>query len=218
MIIYKTTNLVNNKFYIGQDSNNNINYLGSGTLLIKAINKYGKENFRKEVIELCSSKKELDEREIFWIKTLNATNRNIAYNIREGGGGGPLTDNTKALISQALTGRIFSKEHKENISKNHYDASGPANPMFGKKHSKEIVEASRKRATGKKANKETKLKMSKANQGKLNSNAKLSEKDVLEIRRIYSENRLGYNEIGQIYGVKKACIYKIIKRLTWIHL
>jgi len=37
MVIYKTTNLINGKQYIGSDSNNNPNYLGSGTFLIKAI-------------------------------------------------------------------------------------------------------------------------------------------------------------------------------------
>ena len=42
MIIYKTTNLINHKIYIGQDSNNNPNYLGSGHLVKQAINKYSK--------------------------------------------------------------------------------------------------------------------------------------------------------------------------------
>lgn len=42
MIIYKTTNLINNKIYIGQDKNNNPKYLGSGDLLKKAIKKYEK--------------------------------------------------------------------------------------------------------------------------------------------------------------------------------
>ena len=46
MIIYKTTNLVNGKIYIGKDSKNNPNYLGSGNLLKKALIKYGKENFK----------------------------------------------------------------------------------------------------------------------------------------------------------------------------
>ena len=49
MIIYKTTNLVNGKIYIGQDSNNNPNYLGSGKLLKYAISKYGIENFKLSI-------------------------------------------------------------------------------------------------------------------------------------------------------------------------
>lgn len=85
MIIYKTINLINGKVYVGQDSNNNPNYLGSGILLYNAINKYGKENFKKEIIEFCNTRKELNEREIFWIKKLDSRDRNIGYNISEGG-------------------------------------------------------------------------------------------------------------------------------------
>ena len=70
MIIYKTTNLINGKFYIGQDSKNDPLYLGSGKLLHKAIKKYGIGNFRKDILEHCVSKRELNEREIFWITEL----------------------------------------------------------------------------------------------------------------------------------------------------
>ena len=51
MIIYKTTNLINKKIYIGQDTKNNPNYLGSGKYFKYALKKYGKENFSKEIIE-----------------------------------------------------------------------------------------------------------------------------------------------------------------------
>ena len=50
MVIYKTTNLINGKIYIGQDSKNNPKYLGSGVIFLKAIKKYGKENFVKETL------------------------------------------------------------------------------------------------------------------------------------------------------------------------
>ena len=88
MVIYKTTNLINGKIYIGQDSNNNPTYLGSGKTLIKSIKKYGRDNFKKEILETCSSRKELDEREIFWINNLNSRNRDIGYNITPGGNEG----------------------------------------------------------------------------------------------------------------------------------
>lgn len=50
MIIYKTTSLINGKSYVGQDSKNRSEYLGSGLLLNKVIKKYGRENFEKETI------------------------------------------------------------------------------------------------------------------------------------------------------------------------
>jgi len=92
MIIYKTTNLVNGKFYIGKDEKNNPNYLGSGKILKIAIKKYGTENFKKEILEECNNKKELNEKEKYWITTLSATT--LGYNIAEGGTGGKTKFNT----------------------------------------------------------------------------------------------------------------------------
>jgi len=85
-IIYKTTNLVNGKIYVGKDSSNNPKYLGSGRVIAFAIKKYGKKNFRKEILEICDLSK-VDEREIFWINKLDSRNRKIGYNIAEGGQG-----------------------------------------------------------------------------------------------------------------------------------
>lgn len=104
--IYKTTNLINNKIYIGQKkaAKKANYYLGSGKYLKAAINKYGKENFICEIIEEVNTLEELDSREIYWIKFYNATNRAIGYNISNGG----------------LVNRAFS---------------GKNNPMYGKTHS-----------------------------------------------------------------------------------
>jgi len=84
MIIYKTTNLINGKIYVGQDKNNNPHYYGSGKLLKAAIKKYGQKNFKKETLEECYTPQELDEKEIYWIKTLNSVDKNIGYNISDG--------------------------------------------------------------------------------------------------------------------------------------
>lgn len=60
-ILYKTTNLINGKTYIGIHKTNNLEdgYLGSGFSLIKAVKKYGKNNFKREVLEFCNSYDEL---------------------------------------------------------------------------------------------------------------------------------------------------------------
>ena len=105
MIIYKTTNLINGNFYIGQDSKNNPNYLGSGLLLNKAIEKYGRENFIKETIQLCNTKEELNTQEIYWISELKPI-----YNIAKGGGGG----DTRYNFTQEQYDQWISKK-KRNV-------------------------------------------------------------------------------------------------------
>jgi len=88
MIIYKTTNLINGKIYIGKDKINKDRYFGSGTILKNAIKKYKKKNFKKEILEHCDNEDHLNEREKYWIKKLKSQDRNIGYNIDGGGHGG----------------------------------------------------------------------------------------------------------------------------------
>ena len=65
MFIYLTTNLINNKIYVGQHTTTNLDdgYLGSGKILQKAIKKYGKENFRREILEFCDGSDVLNKSE-----------------------------------------------------------------------------------------------------------------------------------------------------------
>lgn len=86
MIIYKTTNLINGKFYVGKDAKNNPTYLGSGKVLRQSIKKYGRQNFKKEILEECSSLDELEQKEQYWIDKLNAIEK--GYNLTKGGTGG----------------------------------------------------------------------------------------------------------------------------------
>ena len=66
MIIYLTTNLINNKKYIGSTNNNNPYYLGSGVYLNKAIKKYGRKNFKREILETISNLEELRKKEEYY--------------------------------------------------------------------------------------------------------------------------------------------------------
>ena len=87
MIVYKTTNLINGKIYIGKDSRNNPKYLGSGKIIKFAIKKYGEVNFKKEILECCQTTNELNDREKYWIEKLNSKEKSIGYNITDGGDG-----------------------------------------------------------------------------------------------------------------------------------
>lgn len=120
MIVYKITNKINNKIYIGQTTKNNEEYFGSGTIIIKAIAKYGKDNFLREILETCISKEHLDEREKYWISFYNSTNRNIGYNVSIGGTGGNLGIIVNDLISKNRTGKGLGRTSpmKGKISNN----------------------------------------------------------------------------------------------------
>lgn len=122
MIIYKTTNLVNGKIYVGKQQTDKENYLGSGVILKKAIEKYGSENFTKEILQTCNTIEELCEQEIYWIKELNATDQKIGYNIALGGTGGDTYSNNPNYnqIIEKLTGEnngFYGKTHSEETKK-----------------------------------------------------------------------------------------------------
>jgi len=169
MIIYKATNKVNGKCYIGQTSkvlnkriynHFNIRKKKSCPYFHNAIHKYGEDNFLWEVIEECSSKKEMDEMEFHYIKQYNSLAPN-GYNLTMGGGGSCGYKHTKEeckKISIRNKGILKTKEHKENLSKareklwkdpnsvyNTKDfrekmsevQSGKGNGMYGKKHTEE---------------------------------------------------------------------------------
>lgn len=84
MLIYKITNLVNGKIYIGQDSLDryDINeYAGSGIKIKRAIAKYGISNFKKEILEIVNENTNTFEREDYWVEKLGARDANVGYNI-----------------------------------------------------------------------------------------------------------------------------------------
>lgn len=88
-LIYKTTNLINNKVYIGAHSTNVIDdgYLGSGKMLNIAIKKYGVENFSREILYIFSSPDEMFEKEKEIVNE-EFIKRSDVYNIVTGGFGG----------------------------------------------------------------------------------------------------------------------------------
>lgn len=88
MYIYKVVNNINKRWYIGKhckpiNGNRYKKYYGSGKLIKLALSKYGVDNFTKIVLESCSTKTKLAERELYWInKYLKNDKDNLSYNLQ----------------------------------------------------------------------------------------------------------------------------------------
>ena len=127
MIIYKVTNKINNKIYIGQTSRTLASRWYShcyaamkknNNLFHNAINKYGKDNFTIKQLCIANSKKELDELEIKYILQENSLHPN-GYNLKSGGNGCFYIDEVKIKMSNKKIGTKVCKEVKDKMSKSH---------------------------------------------------------------------------------------------------
>lgn len=95
--IYKTVNLVNDKFYIGMHSTSNLEdgYIGSGKRLWYSIKKYGRENFKMEILEFLPDRSSLKLREKELVNS-DLLKEELCMNLQIGGGGG-FIDNAHQL-------------------------------------------------------------------------------------------------------------------------
>jgi hypothetical protein len=161
--IYKTTNLINGKYYIGMHSTDNLGdgYLGSGRRLRYSINKYGKENHKVEILEFVDTRKELAGREKD-IVNLNEIVKKECMNLMVGGVGGFISEEQQRNRSIA-GGEAFSKKLKndENFRTEH---SIRASNRLKKTHEEGKIKYDTFK--GKKHTEETKKKMSKSSKGK----------------------------------------------------
>lgn len=122
MFIYKITNVISGKIYIGQT----IRTLKlrwkqhckatTGCCAIRdSIKKYGKSNFKIELLETCKTQKQLDKKEIYWISKLNCLSPN-GYNLKTGGQHGTYSKQAKKKMSIARIGRFSGKDHPRSRS------------------------------------------------------------------------------------------------------
>ena len=113
--VYKITNLINNKIYIGVHKTSDLsdNYMGSGNLIKSAIKKYGIENFKKEYLEIFNNEQEMYKMESTLVNK-EFIQKDSVYNIKEGGFGGWTFVNNEGLNKNF----IFKKNNKFGAWKN----------------------------------------------------------------------------------------------------
>lgn len=144
MIIYKITNKINNKCYIGKtirtlEKRWKVHVIHSkrpddNLLFHRAIRKYGEENFLLEIIDTANNEKELNEKEKYWIEFYKSYLKENGYNLTKGGEGGALVGEALEKMKKSKKGKKHSERQKNSgyvylkgINK------GEKNAMYGKK-------------------------------------------------------------------------------------
>ena len=166
MLVYCIKNIINNKEYIGlttrtleerwkqhiRESNREGGWEWN-TPLGNAIKKYGKDSFQVFVLEECSSKTEMKQKEIWLIRERKSLASETGYNLTLGGDGRlgyKLSKETKRKIGEGNLGKIMSDDAKAKMSiAAKKRCVGKPSPMDGKKHTddalKKISESSKGR-------------------------------------------------------------------------
>ena len=145
--IYKYTNSVNGKVYIGQThktmeeraQTNGRNYRECRRFYA-AIQKYSWSSFIPEILETVKTIDEANEREIYYINLYNSTDSRYGYNLAYGGNNKEMLTETKAIISSKAKERYVDKTKNPMYGKRHSETTrekqsikkrGENNPMFG---------------------------------------------------------------------------------------
>ena len=147
--IYKITNKLDGKIYIGKHQTKDINdgYMGSGKILKRAIDKHGLENFTKEILFQFDNEADMNAKEAELV-TEEYVKEDTNYNLCPGGNGGFGYINSNNL-SPRFTNYIGTEKHKtasakggkktgrENITKAYLEGKIKHDNFTGKKHSEE---------------------------------------------------------------------------------
>ncbi len=209
--IYKIINMIDNKVYIGQSTNIKNRYCSHksdlknnkhpNNHLQNAYNKYGKNNFKFEIIYICNEK-DLDKKEIYWINFYNSTNRKYGYNLDSGGTiHKHHSEETKQKISKLNTGKKLTEEHKEKLSKAH------KGKKISEETKKKLAETSRgnKNTLGRHHTEEAKQKISdKLRERKYTYGTKIICLNTLEVFNSITLASIKYNNIN-ISNITNCC-------------
>jgi hypothetical protein len=216
MIIYKATNLINNKFYIGKTIQTfekrktqhiyvaNLNNKRDASYFHRALKKYGKENFKWEIVNnSCLSEIELSKLEQSLILSYKKECRYLLYNTTDGGDGASglvHSEKTKKRLSIAHKGQIpwakgkkFTEETRQKMSEAHK----------GKKHSEEQNEKQREimkgnqYGLGRKPTEESIQKMRQAQLGKKHPHTEEAKRKMSIARKGIPKSEEWKRKIGE---------------------
>ena len=177
--VYKHTS-PSNKIYIGTTCQNpkkrwkNGKGYNNNKYFCRAIQKYGWNNFKHEILFSGLNKEEAKNKEKELIKKYKSNIPEFGYNIScggEGRNGVPLSEEAKKRISDANKGRLAGKN---NPNYGNHSSAGSNNYFYGKHHTEETKNKIREKAIGRKDSNETRKKKSDATKGSNNPNAKIT--------------------------------------------
>lgn len=221
--IYKITNLINGKVYIGQTNNlkrrwHQYKHASKQSehcqLITKAIAKYGIDNFKIEKIDEVDSREEANEKEEYYMNLYDSRNLNVGYNIMTGGGVFGVTDYVKDKISKGLLeyykthngtnyGKKFTEKHKLAMS---ISAIGKPGTNTGKKFTEEHKDKISKSNMYKKHSDETLKKISSFRIGKSPPNKRITNEIIIDVRKNY----LSIKEFSKKYNFSETTIRDIL--------
>ena len=207
--VYLTTNIINGKIYVGQHilSDNkkwNATYLGSGTLIEKAIKKYGRENFKRKILKVCFNINQLNGYETYYTLKYNPKlDRKIGYNQiigpskvcgNKNPANYPSVRKKMIEVNRKTTSDPEYRKRQSEIMKEYYKTHKPT--FLGRKHSEESKKKMRLKALGRPApnkgkpmSEEQKIKQSIAMKGKFSreNNPNFGRKHSEESKKKMSE-------------------------------
>lgn len=219
--VYKHT-APNGKIYIGITSQTpkerwrNGNGYQRCQAFKKAINKYGWENIKHEILFENLTKEAAEEKERSEIIKTRSNEKQFGYNIQSGGNAkGKHSEETRKKISNANKGKIVTKQTREKMSKNHADVRKEKNPWY-KKHPNEATREKMRAAQtgkqtgeknpmfGKRHTEEAKLKQSENRKGKAKGKDNPKARAISQYS-IYGEKIKDYSCISEAENELSLC-------------
>lgn len=165
----------------------------------KAIQKYGWDNFKHEILFEGLSKEEAEQKEIELISYYKSNYKDFGYNLSSGGESGS-------------KGYKYNEEQREHMRKIH---GGKNNPMYGKHHTKDTIEIERIKHMRENLSPETIYKMSIAKKGKKRSEESIKKQiESISNKVICLETSVVYNgtkEAGRLNNLDPSSISKVCR-------